>query len=102
MAHQQRRHRNRAERDAIRCEVETKAAETGMFAADGFEVFMDVLDQFVAAVDARGPKGSGHTFEGLVPLPGLRGDEHAQVEYCLPGRRIVPHFVRIGRCRGRL
>jgi len=90
-AHQQRRFRNRDERKAILHEIEEKADASGIVLPDSF---LGVLEQFVESSDVRGagPKGAGYTFSGSVPLSDV-----AKIEYCFPGRRVLPQFAKIAR-----
>lgn len=84
---QQRRFRSRAEREAIRLEIEERAQETGVGQAEGYGEFSQVLDAFVA------DDGGSKTFEGSIALPMV----DARIEYTLPGRRVMRHVVRVGR-----
>ena len=89
----QRRYRNRVDREAIRREIESKSDETGIDLPDGFRA---VLDRFVEAADRNGgggPQGPGYTFTGSFVIP--TGERN--LEYCLPGRRVIPHFVKLAR-----
>lgn len=84
----QRRFRSREERDAIRDETHEALANVGLHRTShmiGISTIYQLLDEFVVA------EGSGRQIDGSINLP----DIGARIEYMLPGKRIVRHFVRL-------
>ena len=78
-----RKHRNMEERTAICEEVYSKLQQL-LLTGDEQKEIEDVLKTFLAQT-------GGQTLQGVIDLKSIG----CQIEYVLPGRRVLPHFMRI-------
>lgn len=94
----QRKHRDRHEREAIREELLDGLVQATLMTRPGTgEVcapvaeFLEVLDRYVAFADD--PGAGGRQLDGKIAVPELG----VQIEYVLPGRRVLRHMARVSR-----
>jgi hypothetical protein len=98
----QRKHRDRREREAIREELLDGLVRSKLVARPGalldtrevgepVAAFLAVLDRYVAFADE--PGAGGRQLDGKIAVPELG----VQIEYVLPGRRVLRHMARVSR-----
>jgi hypothetical protein len=88
-----RKHRDDKERWAIRASVLAAADQLALSEAT-LAKLTSMLDEFVARANTR---HEGGVQRGCIAAPEL--GEKRVIEYLLPGRRIVGHYVRINKSR---
>jgi hypothetical protein len=88
MSVQQRKFRNAEERKRIVEEAKEAMQNSGMFSRELPDVkkFVSVLEEFEKSTN-------GRQFDGTIELKELG----VVISYCLPGRRILPHYARLSR-----
>ena len=82
---QQRKFRNLEERQRIASEIRDNLMRH--LGLDELDELVDVMAAFLAAAD------TGRSFDGTIEVKHLG----LAIEYCLPGRRVRPHYVKIKR-----
>ena len=86
-AQQQRRMRNRDEREVIRQTVLESLTLARIDDKPGAEKLIGILADFVACAD------TARQFDGCIEVP----EVGAKIEYMLPGRRLLRHYVRLAK-----
>lgn len=88
MSQTQRKFRNAEERKRIVDEAHAAMQGSGLFQQENKDVkkFISILDEFQNSTN-------GRQFDGTIEMKELG----VLITYCLPGRRILPHFARLSR-----
>jgi hypothetical protein len=88
-----RKFRDAPERERIRGEVLDKLQQLGLAARPAVAPLLAALDEFVARAGSRKDRGAARA--GRVELPEEDVGPGRAIEYMLPGRRVLRHFVRV-------